>query len=162
MASGDTLCVFYPTDNEPPTTNYATLDTRNQHPCLDFDATTAEAAIFSFIVPRNYGGGGMTVCMHYAPTSAVTGTAAFDTAFERIGDAQLDIDGDSFATAKTMTPVTVDGTSGNIDIVNIAHTNGAEIDSIAVGELARLRVRRDVADTAAGDLELYAVELKET
>lgn len=163
MASGNTLLVFTPANNEPPATNYATLDTRNGHPCLDFDTTTQEAAIFTGILPRNYAGGGITVYIHYSMTSAITGTCGWDVAFERIGDAQQDIDTDGFAAAQTVTAVTVDGTSGNVDIVNVAVTNGANMDSIAVGESFRLRVRRDVVnDTAAGDAELLAVELKET
>jgi len=58
MASGNTLCTFLPTDNEPPSSNYATLDTRNAHPVLDFDDTIQEAAQFTGILPRNYRGGG--------------------------------------------------------------------------------------------------------
>ena len=83
--------------------------------------------------------------------------------FERIGAAQQDVDADGFATAQTITAVTVDGTSGNVTIANVAVTNGANMDSIAVGELFRVRLRRDVAnDTAAGDAEFHALELKET
>lgn len=163
MASGNTLCKYFPADNEPPAANYATFDLRNGHPVLDFDATTQEAAIFTDVLPRNYSGGGITVYIHYAMTSAITGTCGWDVSFERIGDAQQDTDSDGFATAQTVTAVTVDGTSGNVDIVNVAVSNGANMDSIAVGESFRLRVRRDVAnDTAAGDAELVAVELKET
>ena len=44
MASGDTLTIFTPLHNEPPSSNPATLDIRNQHPVLDFDATTNEDA----------------------------------------------------------------------------------------------------------------------
>lgn len=163
MASGNTLCVFTALQNEPPASNYATFDTRNGHPVLDFDTTTQEAAIFTGVLPRHYGGGGITVYLHYAMTSATTGTCGWDVAFERIGNGSQDIDSDGFATAQTVTAVTVDGTSGNVDIVNVAITDGANIDSIAAGEAFRLRVRRDVAnDTAAGDAELIAVELKET
>ena len=62
-----------------------------------------------------------------------------------------------------MTAATVPGTSGHVDITNVAVTDGANLDSIAVGESFRLRIRRNVAtDTAAGDAELVAVELKET
>jgi hypothetical protein len=163
MATGDTLSRFFPQDNEPPTSNYATFDTRNSHPVLDFDDTTAEAAIFSDVLPRNYGGGGITVYIHHSPTSAVAGTSGWTVEFERIGDGQQDVDADSFATAQTVTAATVPGTSGHVDILNVAVTNGANMDSIAVGELFRLRVKRDVAnDTATGDVELHAVELKET
>lgn len=163
MASGNTLLTFGPLDNEPPASNFATLDSRNGHPCLDFDTTTQEAAIFSAVLPRNYAGGGITVYIHFAMTSAESGTCGWDVAFERIGDGQQDVDSDSFATAQTVTAVTVPATTGLVDIVNVAVTNGANMDSIAVGELFRLRVRRDVAnDDGAGDAELYFVELKET
>jgi hypothetical protein len=162
MASGDTLLIFTPHHNEPPATNYATLDTRNGHPVLDFDTTTQETAIFTGVMPRNYAGGGITVYVHWAATSATSGTGGWDTAFERIGNGSQDIDSDGFATAKVITAATVPATSGNVSITNVAHSN-AEIDSVAVGETFRLRVRRNVAsDTATGDLELVAIELKET
>ena len=163
MATGNSLCFFHPQDNEPPASNYATLDSRNNHFCLDLDTTTHEAAIFTGILPRTYAGGGITVYVHYAMTSATSGTCGWDVAFERIGDSQQDIDSDSFATAQTITAVTVPATSGHVDIVNVAVTDGANMDSIAVGETFRLRIRRDVAnDNGAGDSELVGVELKET
>lgn len=162
MASGNSLLTFLPLANEPPSSNYAAIDTRNSHPILDFDDTTQEAAIWSGVLPRHYGGGGITVYVHYSAV-ATTGTAGFDVAFERIGDGQQDVDADGFATAQTVTAVTVPGTSGNVDIASVAVANGADMDSIAVGELFRLRVRRDVTnDTAVGDVEVHAVELVET
>lgn len=101
--------------------------------------------------------------VHWAATSATSGTGGWDVSFERIGAAQQDIDSDGFATAQTVTAATVDATSGNVSITNVAVSNGANMDSIAVGESFRLRIRRDVAnDTATGDLELVAVELKES
>lgn len=163
MASGDSLLIFTPQQNEPPTTNYATLDTRNSHPVLDFDTTTGESAVFKGIVPRNYAGGGITVYVHASLTSATSGTLGWLVAFERVSDSQQDIDADGFAGNQTITAATVPGTSGNVSILNVAVTNGANMDSIAVGEGFRLKITRDVAnDTAAGDAELWAVELKET
>lgn len=163
MATGNTLQTFHPQDNEPPTSNYATLDTRNGHPVLDFDDTTAEYAIFTGVLPRHYAAGGITVYVHYSATSATSGTAGFTVEFERVGDGSQDIDSDGFASAQTITAVTVPATSGHVDIANVAVTDGANIDSIAVGETFRLRIKRDVAnDTATGDLELVAVELKES
>lgn len=163
MASGNTLSVFMPSDNEPPATLYATISTRNGHPILQFDTTTQWAAIFTGVMPRNYAGGGVTVYVHATLASATTGTLGWDVAFERMSDAATDLDADSFATAQTITAVTVPGTSGVVLVLNVAVTNGANMDSVAVGEAFRLRVRRDVAnDTATGNGELMAVEIKET
>jgi hypothetical protein len=159
MASGDTLIVFNALANEPPSASYATLAFRNGHPILEFDQTTQEVAIFSGIMPRHYAGGGITVYLHWAAVPT-TGTVGWDVAFERIGAAQQDIDADGFAAAETVTAATVDGTSGNVTVTSKDMTT---LDSIAPGEAFRVRVRRDVTnDTAAGDAQLLAVELKET
>jgi hypothetical protein len=164
MASGNTLLVFGPYNNEPPSSNYATLDTRNQHPCLDFDASTNESAVFSSVMPQHYAGTtGVTVYLHYAMSSATADTVDWDVSWERIGDQQLDIDSDSFAAVNSVDNTTVPGTSGNVDIVSVAFTDGADMDSVAKGESFRLKVTRDASsDDATGDAELYKVELRET
>ena len=163
MASGDTLLIFEPLANEPPSSNLATFDARNQHPVLDFDDTTNESAVFSAVMPRHYGGGGVTVYLHYSMTSGVAGDVDWDVAFERIGDQQQDIDADGFAAAKSVDDTTVPGTCGLVDVVSVAFTDGAEMDSVAAGEGFRLKIIRDAAsDTASGDAELRFVELKET
>lgn len=164
MASGQTLAIFTPLNNEPPASAFATLDLRNGHPVLDFDAGVAENAIFTFVLPRNYGGGGLTVYIHWAATSAITGDCVWNAAFERIGEGQQDIDADGFATAQAAT-ATAPATSGNVDIQAIPFTDGAQMDSLAVGEAFRLKITRDAAnasDTMTGDAELVAVEIKET
>lgn len=157
------LLTFKPNDNEPPATAYATLDTRNSRPVLDFDATTQEAAIFTGVLPYGYVGTlGVTVDIFCAMTSATTGTVGWDVAFERTQASTDDIDADSFATAQTVTAVTVPGTSGQVLKMSVNVSNGENMDSIAAGEMFRLRVRRDVAnDTAAGDAELLAVTIRE-
>lgn len=163
MASGDTLAVFVALNASYPLSNFAAFTQRNRHPLLSFDPTTQEAAFFETVLARHYGGGGITVYLHWSATSATTGTIGWDVSFERIGAAQQDLDADGFATAQTITAATVPATSGHVNITNVAVTHGANIDSIAVGETFRLRVRRDVAnDSAVGDAELVAVELKES
>lgn len=163
MASGDTLVLLFPQDNEPPSSNYATLDTRNLHPCLDFDDSTNESTVFSAVMPQHYDGGGVEVYLHYSMTSATSGDIDWDAAFERIGDQQQDIDSDSFAAVNSTDNTTVPGASGNVDVISISFTDGADMDSVAVGELFRLKVTRDAtSDTASGDAELHAIEIRET
>ena len=165
MASGNTLLIFPAIAGEPPPTAFAQVDTRgaDSHPILDFDDTTQEAIYFTGILPRHYAGGGITVYLHWMATTAVSGTGGWDVAFERMSDGATDLDAASYATAQTVTAATVPAAAGIIAVTNVAVSNGANMDNIAAGEAFRLRVRRDVAnDTAVGDLELVAVELKET
>lgn len=164
MASGDTLIVFGPLSNEPPASAYATLDTRNAHPVLDFDAATDEEAVFTGVLPRNYGGGGLTVDLIWAASSATSGNVVWDAAIERIGAAQQDIDSDGFAAVQSATGA-ANATSGNTTVTSITFTSGAQMDNLAAGELFRLKVRRDannVSDTMVGDAELLGVEIRET
>ena len=163
MASGDTLAVFKPHDQEWRGSNYARQKTRNHHPTLEF--TTVDIGIFSFLLPRNYSGGGITVYMHYCMVSATTNDIRLNTTFERIGDQQQDIDSDGFdATGVTGTDTTVPGTSGLVDIISNVHSDGARIDSLAAGESGRLKITRaaPAGTDASGDLQLTMVELKET
>ena len=163
MASGDLLISWTPACNEPPASNFATVDSRNYHPVLDFDDTTNESAVFSGVMPQHYDGGGITVYLHYSMTSAEADTVDWDVAFERIGDQQLDIDGDSFAAVNSVDDTTVPGTTGLVDVVSVAFTNGVDMDSVAVGELFRIKVTRDAAsDDATGDAELHVIHLVET
>lgn len=166
MASGDTLLIFHPYHNEPPSSSPATPDLRNQIPVLDFDAGADEAAIFSGVMPRNYAGGGITIYIHYLATSATSGNAIWQTELERNHEAGDDLDSDSFATGNKCSADAVDGTSGKVCVVSIAHTSGAQMDSLAAGEAFRLRLKRlgssDANDTVSGDLELMKIEIKET
>lgn len=163
MASGNSLMMFGARDGIPATSNGAQHAMRNSHPVLAFDTTTQETVYFIGVMPRHYGGGGVTVYVHATLASATTGTLGWDVSFERMSDATTDLDSDSFASAQTITAATVPGTSGVVLVLNVAVSDGANMDSIAVGEAFRLRLRRDVAnDTAAGDAEFHTMELKET
>ena len=163
MASGDTLMVFTALSNEPPSSNYATVDTRNGAVVLDFDdGPTSESAIFSGVMPQHYSGTtGITVYIHYSMTSATSGTVDWSVSFDRIGDGQQDIDSDSFADANSVTGTTVPGTSGHIDIVSVDFDDGADMDSVAKGESFKIKVTRSDTPESGGDAELYKIELRE-
>ncbi|HVY52799.1 MAG TPA: hypothetical protein VHA07_14720 [Devosia sp.] len=162
MASGDTLCTFVPYQNEPPSTNYATLGLRNFHPVLQFDDTVSESAVFTAIMPQNYSNAtGVTV---YVTGTAVatSGTVGWTVEFERL-DSLTDVDVDSFASAQTITAGSVPATSGQTLTLSGAVTKGANIDSVVAGDLFRVRIKRDVAnDNAIGDAELLGVEIRES
>ncbi len=163
MASGDTLIILTPFNYESPSSGGAAMDMYNLHPVLGFDAADNDEGIFTSLMPRHYGGGGLTIYLHYAMNSATSGDVDWDVAFERIGDQQQDINSDGFAAVNSVDNTTVPATNGLVDIVNITFTDGADMDSIAVGESFRIKIIRDGAsDTAAGDAGLIAIEIKET
>jgi len=158
----DTLWRLKPAEYEPPSSNYATLDTRNDRAVLDFDDDTDETAYWPDVLPERYGGTGVTVEIVFAMTSATTGNVVWAAAFEDC--TALDLDGDSFATAQTDTQA-VSGTCGQVAIASIAFTDGAEMDSLDAGDYGRLSVMRDAdneSDTATGDAEVLIVHVKET
>ncbi len=169
MASGDTLLIFHPYNNEPPSSNYALLDTRNQHITLIFDPTTDWEAVFSAIMPQNYAATtGVDVYIHYSVDTSTSGNIVFQSAFERIGDQQQDVDSDSFEAFQSSGAVTIPTTSGLVDILSISHTDGTQMDNAATGEKFRLKIRRDADDTSATDsvtsnnVEVHAIEIRET
>lgn len=161
---GMTEITFRPYQNEPPAAAYATLDTRNGHPTLDFDAATDESAIFTGVLPYGYAGGGLTVYLHITDTNDTNAAHAsyWDVAFEAL--AAQDTDSDGFAAAQS-SHVHPSGTSGVPVICTIAFTDGAQMDSVAAGGLFRIKVTRDAdndSDDWANDAELIAVHIRET
>ena len=168
MASTNFMAVFTPLNNEPPASNYATLDTRNSIPVLDFDPTTDEEAIFGGVLPNHYGGGGLTVTVVWATTSGTSGNAVWQGAFESNTDDADDLDADSFASFNSSGAVAAPSATGEFAYDNITFTDGAQIDSLAAGESYRFKLRRDADNTSATDsltatdLEVIRVIIKET
>jgi len=161
MASGDTIAVFTPLSNEPPAAAYATFDTRNAYPTLDFDDTTEEKAVFTGIIPNNWGSSGITGAIWWTAGTAAAGTVVWQMGFEKVN---TDIDADSFVTGINGTTVT--GTvSGIPNTTSIAVPAGTAMDSLAVGDLYRVYLTREVGDAQdamGGDAEFLGLELKET
>jgi hypothetical protein len=163
MASGNTLAIFMPLMADAPiAANPATQELRNGHPILAFDSATQEYAIWSYVMPQHYAGGNITALLEWTAVPT-TGNVGWGITLERVLAGTLDIDADSFATEQIVTAATVPGTSGIPTVSSVTATAGATgTDSVAAGDLFRLRVRRDVAtDTAAGDGQLASVELRE-
>ena len=153
-----TLSRFTPRENQPPATNFATLDTRNSIALLDFDDTTDESAIFLGIIPEAAVlGSGLKIRLIWTATTATSGDCVWDAALERMN---TDIDSDSFDTAASVT-TTTNGTSG---VPNYSEITLTTIDSLAVGDGFRLKINRDAnnaSDTMTGDAELIAVEVQQ-
>lgn len=166
MASGDSLCYVNALSAEAPASNYASFDTRNSIPVLDFDDTTDESTEFGLFMPRHYGGGGVTVTVGWMATTATTGTISLDVAFKSVSDDADDLDTKAFAAANNVNPTTAT-VSGEVDYATVTFTDGADMDSVAAGEYFRLQVLRDAngttsTDNLVGDMELLFVEIKET
>lgn len=172
MASGETLLILTPLDNTPPATVYATLDTMTgtsspaeSVPVLDFDDTTAEYADFYCALPRNYASGGLTITFAWS-AAAATNTAVLRAAFRRVADDTVDLDTTAFTydynTTGALTPPSA---VGEVAYDTLTFTDGADMDSVAVGEYFILRVGRapaDGNDTLVGDVSIHAIEIRET
>lgn len=152
-----TYAVFTPLMNQPPASNYATLDTRNSEAVLDFDDSTEEAAVFVGVIPEAASlGSGLIVRIVWMATSATTGNVRWGVQFEKLG---TDQDSDSFDTA-TETTTATSGTSGIEVVTAITCTT---IDSLAAGDKFRVKIYRDVsdgADTMSGDAEVTCIEVR--
>ena len=158
-ASGGTktYATFTATDNQPPASNYATLDTRNSIAVLDFDDATDESAVFVSIIPEGASlGSGLKIRLHWMATTATSGNVVWDVSLERM---TTDLDSDSFDTIASGTAA-ANGTSGILTVTEITMTT---IDSVTAGDGYRLKVTRDAnnaSDTMTGDAELVVCEVR--
>lgn len=164
MASGDTILIFNAQSAITPSTNYAYFDLRNNHPIISFIDSTTKTVNFESVIPRYYSSNGLTVNLYWMASTATTGSVVWSVAFERLLAGTDDLDSDSFATANTVTTAT-NATSGVLTQSSIAFTNGAQIDSLAAGDVVRLQVSRlgaNGSDTLTDIAQLFMIEIKET
>ena len=167
MASGDHL--FFATAQAAyfPGADAATLDVRNLVPCLDFDDSNEEACYFIGFMPATYSATtGITVKLGWAFTSSGTpgtDTCKGDVSLAKVGDDTDDIDGAIFAAENTVTDTSATA-DGELSYASITFTDGADMDSIAAGDMFLMKVARDAAGGTAspGDAELYFVLIEET
>jgi hypothetical protein len=155
-----TCAVFTATDNQPPATSFATLDTRNSIAILDFDDASTESAVFVGVVPEatNLSGAlaGFVTSLRWMATTAVSGNVLWSVQFER---GNTDLDSDSFS-ATNQSIVATALTSGFLTTTNIVCS---DFDALEAGDVFRVRVQRlggSASDTMTGDAELVAVEIR--
>ena len=168
MASGDTLFVFTPTDNVPPASAFATLDTfaaaTGLRSVLDFDGQAAdETAIFSGVWPSNYAGGGVDVIIHYSLDGTDAQDVQFEVSVEVVqDDDDQDAGGQDFGAATDITDTPATNTANYSNITAAGAISHANCGSPAVGDGMRLKVTRDYDHAAnTDDVQLHAVHVKE-
>lgn len=152
------LAAFTATDNQPPASAFATLDTRNSIAVLDFDAATDESAIFSGVMPEAADlTSSLKIILTWMATTATSGNCRWGVQLER---GNTDLDSDSFDTATEATGA-ANGTSGIPTYTEITTTNLA---GLTAGDTFRIKIFRNADDatndTMTGDAELIAVEIR--
>ena len=152
-----------------PASAFANFDTPRGVPVLDFDATTNQIAVFMGVMDRAYAGGGMTLSCWVAGANN-TGDMDFQAAFKSV---TTDVDnilsltaGKQFAATNENAAIDAPSVVGEFVSFTITFTDGADMDSVAVGEPFFLLIMRDAQDGTnddmAGDASLLVVEGQET
>lgn len=150
-----------PREGIPAATNGAQFDviagTNFPVPVLWYDATTSETAYFYFR-PQKYGSGNITAKVGWYADTASSGDVTWDLSLAAITpntDSQ-DIETKAFATANSATDTHLGTTGQRLHEVDVTLSN---LDSIAAGDWACLRVVRNVSDTMTGDAGLVGILL---
>jgi hypothetical protein len=150
------LSYFTALDNTPPTVGFATLDTRNAIPVLNFDAALNESGIFQGVIPTGSNLiSGIKVNIEWMAITGTAGNAVWGARFE---NATHDLDADSFDIFTTGASL-ASGTAGYISTLSL---NCTAIDSLTQGDSFRLNIIRSgshALDTLAGDAQLLYVDL---
>lgn len=153
---------FDPFSACPPASGYATLDviagTNFPVPCLDYDASSIEAAFFVFRA-LNYGSGNITIDIDWYADTGSSGNITWGAQIACITpdtDTQ-DIETDSLATANTVSDTHLGTTNQRLHRATITLSN---LDSIANGDWCILRIYRDTSgNTLAGDASLVGLTI---
>ena len=149
-----------------PASATASWDTRNNKDVWDFDDTINQVVMFQGEIPDNYDGGGLTVTLRIAATSATTGDFSYKAFLMSITPDEDDLDVKNFAAPQANAAIDVASAAGETVDADITFTSGAQMDNIAKNEMFYILVMRDAQDTtnddASGDAELAGFKIKET
>lgn len=158
----NTRFTLTPLDAEYPSANFPqflTIHSTERRHVLAFDASTSESCMWTKVIPQGWTGtvsGTISYCM----ASATSGSLSLSLTIEAVtsGDA-LDLDAaTSYDSVNTGTDAAVPGTAGYMEQISFTLTN---LDSSAAGDLVRIKLSRDISDTAAGDAYVFAVEIRD-
>ncbi len=131
-----------------------------------FDDTSVEYLDFLCRLSDKYAGGGLTLTLPWSATSATSGAVVWGAAIRRLTDDAEDFDTTAHSyDFNDASAVTAPSAVGELSYDTITFTDGADMDSLAAGELCIVRVRRDPtngSDNMSGDAELWALSGKET
>lgn len=149
-------------------TAFATPDFINTSLVYDFDDTINECLIFSGIIPSQYAGGGITTTMLLAADAATADMsfAGFFRSFTDDVDNLLETAFNTWGTIKRANAIDAPSVIGEITYDTIAFSSGAEMDSVAEGEMFQFLLMCDAQDTSAhdisGDVSLVGMQFKES
>lgn len=170
MASGDTLFEFFPKQNHPPATNYATPDefaaATGYRPILDFigsGGSADEAAFFEEFWPSYYGGGGVNIYIDYSTDGTSVGAVQWEVSIEVIQDADdQDAGGQDFGTLTDITDTPSTATANINDRTAAGAISHVNCGSPAVGDRMRLKIARDHDHaTNTDDAQLHGIYIVE-
>lgn len=139
-----------------------TIHSTERRQALAFDAATVEGCRWTFAAPQGLTGTIQAV-IYYCMASATSGKVDFESSVEAMTpDDALDLDSAASFASANAADETVPGTAGYMSALAITLSND---DSIAAGDLVRLKLERDADDgtndTASGDCYVLAVEFRD-
>jgi hypothetical protein len=151
------LSYFTALDNTPPIAGFATLDTRNAIPVLNFDAGLNESGIFKGIIPTGSNlSSGIKVNIEWIAATATAGNVLWGVQFE---NHTHDLETDSFDIFTTG----ISAANGTAGIISTLSLNCTAIDTLKEGDSFRLRVIRSgdktPEDSMTGDAQLIYLDL---
>lgn len=161
-AGTKTIAKYTALDANPPATNFATIDTRNSVPVLEFDPATIESTFFIGVVPEaNILGSTLGVYLHFAGDTATGSTVAWGICMERMFGI-TGFSADSFGAGVQVNQILPSTTAA----ITIAGAAVPVPSGLTFGEAYRLLIKRIASDatndTAPGDAQLVLVEVRNT
>ena len=124
-----------------------------------FDAASDEYMDFLCRL-HGYDGGGLTLVLAWTPDTATSGNCDWEASIRAIPDDAEDLDGSHTYVANGVIAASPNA-AGEVGYDSITFTDGADMDSLADGELFILRIMRDANDatndTMTGDAQLWDV-----